>query len=58
MHNVCRTGGDQEMLERLIPTYVTLSEDSMYRVRRACAENMTEMAKCAPVSFCVTDTMW
>lgn len=45
MHNICKVGGEHELLERLMPAFVRLSKDDMYRVRRACAESLAEIAK-------------
>ncbi len=39
-HNICRVGGEHELFERLMPAFVRLSKDDMYRVRRACAESV------------------
>lgn len=44
-HNICKVGGEFELLERLMPAFVRLSKDDMYRVRRACAESLSEIAK-------------
>lgn len=44
-HNICKVGGEHELLERLMPAFVRLSKDDMYRVRRACAESLSEIAK-------------
>lgn len=44
-HNICKVGGEHELLERLMPAFVRLSKDDMYRVRRACAESLAEIAK-------------
>jgi serine/threonine-protein phosphatase 4 regulatory subunit 1 len=45
LHNICKVGGEHELLERLMPAFVRLSKDDMYRVRRACAESLAEIAK-------------
>lgn len=44
-HNICKVGGEHELLERLMPAFVRLSKDDMYRVRRACAESLADIAK-------------
>ncbi len=44
-HNICKVGGEHELLERLMPAFVRLSKDDIYRVRRACAESLSEIAK-------------
>jgi hypothetical protein len=44
-HNICKVGGEHELLERLMPAFVRLSKDDMYRVRRACAESLSEISK-------------
>jgi len=44
-HNICKVGGEHELLERLMPAFVRLSKDEMYRVRRACAESLSEISK-------------
>ena len=43
--NICKVGGEHELLERLMPAFVRLSKDDMYRVRRACAEKLSEISK-------------
>ena len=43
--NICKVGGEHELLERLMPAFVRLSKDDMYRVRRACAEKLPEISK-------------
>lgn len=44
-HNICKVGGEHELLERLMPAFVRLSKDDIYRVRRACAESLSEISK-------------
>ena len=44
-HNICKVGGEHELLERLMPAFVRLSKDDMYRVRRACAESLADISK-------------
>jgi serine/threonine-protein phosphatase 4 regulatory subunit 1 len=44
-HYVCKTGGEHELFERLMPAFVRLSKDDMFRVRRACAESLSEISK-------------
>lgn len=44
-HNICKVGGEHELLERLMPAFVRLSKDDMYRVRRACAESLSDISK-------------
>lgn len=43
-HNICKVGGEHELLERLMPAFVRLSKDDMYLVRRACAERLSEVS--------------
>eukprot|EP00598_Pedospumella_elongata_P001916 CAMPEP_0184975594 /NCGR_PEP_ID=MMETSP1098-20130426/6808_1 /TAXON_ID=89044 /ORGANISM="Spumella elongata, Strain CCAP 955/1" /LENGTH=832 /DNA_ID=CAMNT_0027498353 /DNA_START=285 /DNA_END=2783 /DNA_ORIENTATION=+ len=45
LHNICKVGGEHELLERLMPAFVRLSKDDMYRVRRACAESLADIAR-------------
>jgi serine/threonine-protein phosphatase 4 regulatory subunit 1 len=44
-YNICKVGGEHELLERLMPAFVRLSKDDIYRVRRACAESLAEISK-------------
>lgn len=34
------------MSRRLMPAFVRLSKDDIYRVRRACAESLCDISKC------------